>query len=268
MYHYPGPAPAGPATDQNYTAAGAKNSRLDKEQALGILNHLNRQELQDLLDNDTKLEQLVDDNQQVKALSVEKTTIVASNKSLSEYNLSREPRLTQGKERLSASHVAAQDLHRTVTEKKSRVDANAGGISLEEAQALLKTSAESMENETDAISESFLNGDLSIDTFLDTYIEKRTLAHNRKIKAEKMSEMSRQRVLSGPQQSPQRAVTGQWPSTVPPISGAQYTGAPVGGVPPYPPRSSPYNQPAYTAPYRSPYATGGAMPMPQAYMPR
>jgi hypothetical protein len=57
---------------------------------------------------------------QIKSLASEKQMLMASNKSLAEFNLSREPRLNQGKERLGTAHEQAKQLQEEVLENKSK----------------------------------------------------------------------------------------------------------------------------------------------------
>lgn len=57
----------------------------------------------------------------MKELSAEKDMILASNKSLAEFNLSQEPKLVENRRKLLDLHNQANELVTNVTEKKSRL---------------------------------------------------------------------------------------------------------------------------------------------------
>ncbi|KAG0722276.1 hypothetical protein GWK47_044787 [Chionoecetes opilio] len=71
------------------------SSEPDYGAALGLINHLPTEELRDLVNNDDKLTELVKDLPQMKNLANEQEILLAANKSLAEFNLSLEPKLSQ-----------------------------------------------------------------------------------------------------------------------------------------------------------------------------
>merc|ERR1712241_1469636 len=99
---------------------GYRTPQLDETAALGILQHLDASELQRLLDDDTKLQDLVTDLEQVKNLSREKETLITSNKSLADYSLSREPRLTAGKGQLAEVYEQGVAVQKSFEENKQK----------------------------------------------------------------------------------------------------------------------------------------------------
>lgn len=64
-----------------------------------------------------------------------------------------------------------------------------GDMSLETALALLQTAASESEEETEKIANKFLDGEMELDDFLDTFLTTRKLMHLRLVKAEKMSKL-------------------------------------------------------------------------------
>ena len=58
---------------------------------------------------------------QVKNLSDEKQTLLASNKSVAEYNLSREPRLAQAKTQLAQTYEKAVEVQKSFEQNKQKL---------------------------------------------------------------------------------------------------------------------------------------------------
>ncbi|XP_064621841.1 vacuolar protein sorting-associated protein 37B-like [Lineus longissimus] len=169
----------------------AGNVTMDESEGLGILRHLNVEELQKLLDDDDRLNALINDVPQVKNLVSEKQMLMASNKSLAEFNLSREPRLIQGKERLASAHEQAKQLQEEVLENKGKLLSNEDDLTLDTALAMLQTKASKTEDDSEDLAEKLLDKSVDIEIFLDLFIPRKTLAHVRKVKAEKMGELVR-----------------------------------------------------------------------------
>lgn len=120
------------------------------------------------------------------------------------------------------------------------------------------------------MADSFLDGDLSLDTFIESYRSKRKLAHLRRVKIDKLQEMVL-RCFQMPQESVDR-VQSQTPTSTTPFHG-QANGSPVpmGAAPstsiqltgqqaalpypaaPYPPVQMPTMVPSYMGPLTQPY---------------
>ncbi|XP_074661636.1 vacuolar protein sorting-associated protein 37B-like [Tubulanus polymorphus] len=183
----PPPVPYEPP-GQQYNGS-RQSQQPDEAAALGILKHLSSEELQRLLDNDRKMEELIKDLQQVKTLQAERQMMMASNKSLAEFNLSREPRLTQDKERLAATFETMKEARQEFDELQARIGSSRNNLSLDTVHALLMTGASTLDEETENMAEDFLDKKMDVDTFLETYPDRRAKAHLRKVKAEKMSEI-------------------------------------------------------------------------------
>ncbi|XP_056122521.1 vacuolar protein sorting-associated protein 37B-like [Rhinichthys klamathensis goyatoka] len=64
-----------------------------------------------------------------------------------------------------------------------------GNSSLDTLLALLQTEGAKIEEETENMVDSFLDGSLPLDSFVEYYQSKRTLAHLRRVKIDKLQEM-------------------------------------------------------------------------------
>lgn len=161
----------------------------DYNPATGMLHHMTTDELKKLLNDEDRLEAMIKDLQQVKNLEVERQMFLASNKSLAEYNLSQEPILENLKVQVQGQLEELKSYKQRVETKKKSLDELSNDMSLDTTLALLQTAAAEAEEESEAISESFLSGDIGVDTFLEDYLIKRKLAHLRRVKVEKMVEL-------------------------------------------------------------------------------
>lgn len=197
----------------------------DYTAALGLFQHLNTEELQKLLNDDDRVDSMVKDLQQVKNAENEREMLLASNKSLAEFNLSQEPNLRQSRQKLKELYEQAQELMNEVEQNKKTLDSLGGQSSLETTLALLQTAAAQAEEESEKIASSFLDGERTVESFLEEFVESRKLAHLRRIKAEKMTELLTRRLP--------RPMGGSMPARPAPPAPA-YPLPPAGPMPPYP----------------------------------
>lgn len=171
--------------------SGSIMSRMNEAEAVALLQHLDKNDLQHLLGDDSKLNDLVQDLAQVRRLRVEHDNLVAQNKSLAEYNLSLQPRLDSLKTQVATGYETANKLKTDLGVDKAKLDTFVGTQKLDTLHALLQTEAAKADEDSEQTVESFCEQNLSVEDFLTDYLPKRTLAHKRRIKAEKMGELLR-----------------------------------------------------------------------------
>ena len=125
----------------------------------------------------------------MKSLEQERDMLIASNKSLAEFNLSREPIYRQARQTLLNSHSETKKIKEETERKKSKLNELTRQSSLDTTLALMQTAAAEAEEESENFASAFLSNEVSLDLFLKDFIAKRKLAHTRRIKGEKMNEM-------------------------------------------------------------------------------
>jgi ESCRT-I complex subunit VPS37 len=208
-----------------------------------LLQHLNKDELTDLLnDEGSKIDDMVKESAQIKALESEREMLIASNKSLAEYNLSREPAYRENRQMLMESHKQALELKDEVEKKRDKLNEVSRQTSLDTTLALIQTAAAEAEEESETFAEKFLSGDLPLESFLSDFIEKRKIAHLRRIKTEKLMEYVRTQARPGynqEQPSPLRPAPPV-PSAMPPYPIAHNMPQPSYGQPNFPFSQTPY----------------------------
>ncbi|XP_070573126.1 vacuolar protein sorting-associated protein 37B-like [Ptychodera flava] len=207
---------------------------------------MNVEQLQNILQNDATLNDWVKENDEVRSVQLQRETLLATNRSLAEHNLSREPRLKSSKARLASVHMEAAKQRQKFEQDKQQLDAAAAQNSLDTILVMLRSAAGSSEDEAERIADHFLEGDLSSLIFLEQYIAKRKEAHIRRIKAEKMAEIRNKR------QTQQHVYQPSAQTYTPYTPGASAsTSAPSGA--------------ATSTSGSAPYPTGGYTPMPSPF---
>ncbi|XP_034828011.1 vacuolar protein sorting-associated protein 37B [Maniola hyperantus] len=163
----------------------------DYPSAIGLLAHLNSDELKEMLNDDTKFDSVLKDVKQVKDWETEREMIIASNRSLAEFNLSKEPVLEELKAEVQQKSETGEQLCSRIQELLSDYKSKSAGISPDTTLALLQTAAAETEEQSETIAQDFLSGKIDVDKFLDDFEPIRKTMHLRKFKSEKMSELLR-----------------------------------------------------------------------------
>lgn len=174
-----------------YGGVGSTPGQPDYPAALATLQHMDSEQLKDILNNEDKFDQFIQELPQMKALHDEKKMLLASNKSLAEYNLSQEPLVREAKARLHEKYQTAQSLGEEVKALKADLDTKQGNVSPDTLLALLEAANQEVEEESENMMDTFLQGGGSLEEFLEQYHEKRKIAHLRRVKVDKMKELTR-----------------------------------------------------------------------------
>ncbi|XP_036385798.1 VPS37B subunit of ESCRT-I b [Megalops cyprinoides] len=215
-------------------------------------------QLNELLEDDEKLNKIVEEMDEVRDVQQQKDVTLAGNRSLAEQNLLLQPGLDCQKNELTKRYRCLQELFEAYQLRKSTLDQNSGSSSLDTLLALLQAEGAKIEEETENMADSFLEGSLSLDSFIDDYQSKRKLAHLRRVKIDKLREM----VLKGhrlPQAPVQTApVPSSGPSPVPDASGSPVP-LPRRAPPPVPAQAT---SPTTSQPAALPYPTCPYPPIP------
>ncbi|WAR02541.1 VP37B-like protein [Mya arenaria] len=219
-------------TDSN-TSGGCEAPRYvpDDTEASALLQYLSREELDDYISHPEKIDAIVKDLHQVKKIQKDRDTIVAKNKSLAEYNMSLQRPFADRKTEVGR-------LYEEVNKSKT------GRQTHETMLAIFQTQAASSDDQSEAIADEFCGDNMTLETFLSQYVEKRTEAYIKRAKLEKVTDLLRQG-------SSTTNSTAPYPST-------NYSPKPQ-------PASPGYGTVNYgSAPYPSYGNVGGSMPMPSS----
>lgn len=198
----------------------------DYAMALARIQHMAREELNDLLNNETKMDEYVKSLDQIKNLYNEKEELMVANKSLAEYNLSQEPVLNAKRQQLTSKHCEAVQLVSAVKDAKADLEKKSGKIQPDSLYYLLEIDASKAETESDDIANDYLEKKIEgTDEFLEKFVTLRKTMYLRRVKLDKMRELIREQ----PSKTPVRKAPE-------PPGAANYTppfGAPGANTTPY-----------------------------------
>ncbi|XP_071219612.1 vacuolar protein sorting-associated protein 37B-like [Salvelinus alpinus] len=230
-------------------------------------------QLNELLEDDEKLNDIVKEMDEMREVQQVKELTLGSNISLAEQNLQLQPRLDLQKNQLTARYRHLQELYDNYQLRKSTLDPGSENSSLDILLALLQAEGAKIEEETENMADSFLDGELPLDCFIDNYQRRRHLAHLRRVKIDKLRELALKGLTRPPQIPSQPSRPQDLPSTngVPspqstraaPSPSPQHSGLPY-PVAPYPPMpfpSCPYMpQPYLQTPQQHPISPSPHLP--------
>ncbi|XP_051891924.1 vacuolar protein sorting-associated protein 37D [Pristis pectinata] len=175
----------------------------------------NTRQLKDVLEDEEKLARMVQLSPQLQALQLEREMTLANNRRMAEDNLSMQPLLDTGKLRLAGKYQELQEVTAVYGEKQRKVAAYLERHSPKSALELLRRDMVKKEEESEEITDTFLAGKVSLESFLQKFHRTRKLCHVRKTQMEKLQELikkdkrSQQQVVQ--QRTEQRAASHNLP---------------------------------------------------------
>lgn len=202
------------------------------DQARTAISYLPNAELESLLNDDEKLEERV--NEVLKVLDREKEKILSENRSVAEENVNKEPEIIERKSRISELLEQGKTLCLQVQEQLTELKEKKGDTTPDTVLTLLRAAAAESEDNSESIASKLQHSDITIEEFLEQFMNARKLMHARKLKSEKMQEI----IQKKPQQSSSSfglRFPGM-PSQPPPPSNVY---PPRPNVTPYPPFAMP-----------------------------
>ncbi|XP_043571718.1 VPS37B subunit of ESCRT-I a [Chiloscyllium plagiosum] len=215
--------------------------------SLPDLSSLSLQELNELLEDEEKLNKMAEGMEEVRNIQPNKDMSLASNRSLAEQNLEYHPKLDSLKIQLTRKYQELQTLFEAYQMRKSKLESQSSGTSLDVLLALLQTEGAKIEEETEIMAQEFLDGEVPLDIFIEQYQNKRKLAHQRRVKIEKMQEI----VLKGPGLN--QARLPQLPNE--PVQTNQNSNSMESNTPPVMPRRVPPPPPVQTGAFPTPFTS-------------
>jgi len=164
----------------------------DVEEAVKNLEVLTDDQLSKLMNDEAAFEEYFKNLPQIRKWEGEKDTLMATNKSLAEFNLTFEPKLKAGKAALMELYEQARGVTDELETKRAQLESLYSRTSLDTTHALLQTAAMEADEESEKLAEQFLDGSLDVDAFMNQFEPLRCKAHMRKLKTEKMAELVQQ----------------------------------------------------------------------------
>ncbi|EDV22655.1 uncharacterized protein TRIADDRAFT_59135 [Trichoplax adhaerens] len=151
---------------------------------LGILRGKTSDDLQTLLHNESKIISMIGESDQVRKMKSTIQTSTARNQSLADYNLKRKPDL----ESRINSLKQVLEKYKTLRDEYAQKVQLLGNyrIDLDTISALMKASVAQNEEEAETLADEFMDRKISVENFVNEFLEKRKEAHLRIAKSENL----------------------------------------------------------------------------------
>lgn len=164
----------------------------DEQAALAILQYLEREQLQQYLNDSSKIDEMIHDLDQVKGIQRERENIIVKNRSLAEFNLGLQPKLETLKQQVVNAYEEVNTLKVALCEDVAKLDSAPGCQSHDTLVAIFQTEAATADEQSEEVAEQFCDGSIDLEKFLAEYLPKRTESYIKKAKLEKVGDLLRQ----------------------------------------------------------------------------
>ncbi|NXY24338.1 VP37C protein, partial [Atrichornis clamosus] len=149
------------------------------------------EELRELQEDSQEIERLALESQEVQELQLEREMALASNRSLAEQNLKFQAPLESGRSDLSKKYQELQELAGRCREQKEKLEKFSAALQPQTLLDLLQVESQKIEEESEQMAEKFLEGEVSLEIFLEQFSGMRKLSHLRRVRVEKLQEIVR-----------------------------------------------------------------------------
>lgn len=137
-------------------------------------------------ESDEKYDEIVIQSGIVRKLEDERELLLASTRSLAEFNLARQNEYESDRFKLLTLVGDTNCLKREIEDKSTKLSEMSRRTSLESTLAVVLEATAQAEKDSENVATRFLDNSIDYDTFLSQYTDKRTLAHLRRIKADRL----------------------------------------------------------------------------------
>lgn len=124
----------------------------------------------------------------MKSLEAEREMLMASVRSLAEFNLARQNDYESDRSKLLVNVGDSNTLREEIQNKATKLLELSKRTSLDSTLAVVSAATKEAEEESENIAKTFIDKDIDFDTFLVQYPEKRKLAHLRRIKTDRLKQ--------------------------------------------------------------------------------
>ncbi|XP_041359392.1 vacuolar protein sorting-associated protein 37A-like [Gigantopelta aegis] len=146
-------------------------------------------ELQELVDNEEKILELIRELPQLSQIAQEREDLSAQCVELARENLQQRPNLEELKNAILQKCQELDEVKESLEMNCERHMTLADEFDPTHIQTNLKVAVLEAEEETEQIAEDLLNKKIDIETFIQSFLQKRTLCHKRKAKEEKLNQI-------------------------------------------------------------------------------
>uniref|UniRef100_A0A8C2UZB1 VPS37C subunit of ESCRT-I n=1 Tax=Chinchilla lanigera TaxID=34839 RepID=A0A8C2UZB1_CHILA len=206
------------------------------------------QELEEMQGDEEAIGRLALESPEVQDLQLEREMALATNRSLAERNLEFQGPLEISRSNLSDKYQELRRLVERCQEQKARLEKFSSALQPGTLLDLLQIEGMKIEEESEAMAQRFLEGEVPLEQFLEDFSAMRMLSHLRRVRVEKLQDVVRRPRV------PQEPAGDAPPPRPPPPPPRPATQA----VPPV--AEEPPPQPTAVPPYPLPYSPMPSLP--------
>ncbi|XP_036116043.1 vacuolar protein sorting-associated protein 37C isoform X1 [Molossus molossus] len=198
------------------------------------------EELEEMQNDPEAIDRLAQESPEVQDLQLEREMALATNRSLAERNLEFQGPLEISRSNLSDKYQELRKLVERCQEQKAKLEKFSSALQPGALLDLLQVEGMKIEEESEAMAEKFLEGEVPLETFLENFAAMRTLSHLRRVRVEKLQDVVKKPRASQEPAGDAPVVRPPLPSrpvpqATPPVAEEQPARPPPpAGVPPYP----------------------------------
>ncbi|XP_064144057.1 vacuolar protein sorting-associated protein 37C isoform X2 [Loxodonta africana] len=209
------------------------------------------EELEQMQNDPEAIDRLALESPEVQDLQLEREMALATNRSLAEQNLEFQAPLEISRSNLSDKYQELRRLVERCQEQKAKLEKFSSTLQPETLLGLLQVEGMKIEEESEAMAEKFLEGEVPLETFLENFSSMRMLSHLRRVRVEKLQDVVRK-----PRASQEPAGDALPPRPPPPPRPAPQATPPVAEE-----LQQPTQSPSVMPPYPLPYSPSPGMPV-------
>uniref|UniRef100_A0A8C4LMB2 VPS37C subunit of ESCRT-I n=1 Tax=Equus asinus asinus TaxID=83772 RepID=A0A8C4LMB2_EQUAS len=149
------------------------------------------EELEEMQNDPEAIDRLAQESPEVQDLQLEREMALATNRSLAEQNLEFQGPLEISRSNLSDKYQELRKLVERCQEQKAKLEKFSSALQPATLLDLLQIEGMKIEEESEAMAEKFLEGEVPLETFLENFSSMRMLSHLRRVRVEKLQEVLR-----------------------------------------------------------------------------
>uniref|UniRef100_A0A8C3YVS1 VPS37C subunit of ESCRT-I n=1 Tax=Catagonus wagneri TaxID=51154 RepID=A0A8C3YVS1_9CETA len=214
------------------------------------------EELEKMQNDPEAIDRLAQESPEVQDLQLEREMALATNRSLAERNLEFQGPLELSRSNLSDKYQELRKLVERCREQKAKLEKFSSALQLGTLLDLLQIEGMKVEEESEAMAEKFLEGEVPLETFLENFSSMRMLSHLRRVRVEKLQDIMRK-----PRASLEPAGDAPPLRPPPPPRPSPQATPPVAEDRQPPPPLPPPPQPSVAPPYPLPYSPAPGLPV-------
>uniref|UniRef100_A0A8C9Q3J0 VPS37C subunit of ESCRT-I n=1 Tax=Spermophilus dauricus TaxID=99837 RepID=A0A8C9Q3J0_SPEDA len=149
------------------------------------------QELEEMQNDPEAIDRLALESPEVQDLQLEREMALATNRSLAERNLEFQGPLEISRSNLSDKYQELRRLVERCQEQKAKLEKFSSAFQPGTLLDLLQIEGMKIEEESEAMAEKFLEGEVPLEKFLEDFSSMRMLSHLRRVRVEKLQDVVR-----------------------------------------------------------------------------